>query len=220
MGTFSTRRTVGRIAVAAALLGLIGFVFISWRPAIAPIERPDPAMFSPELVAAGEALAAEAHCASCHTAPGGQAFAGGYGVNTPFGVIYGNNITPDPKTGIGRWSLTAFERAMHEGVARDGSHLFPAFPYTAYTKLSDQDVKSLYAFLMTRPPVSATVPKNTVWFPLNLRLFQGGWKILFFKSERYRPDPSKSAEWNRGAYLAKAVSDCGGCHPPAMLSGA
>jgi mono/diheme cytochrome c family protein len=217
MRTSRTERKVGRLAIAAALLALIGFVFfvfLSWQQAIAPIERPDPAVFSPELITRGEALAAEAHCASCHTRPGGQAFAGGYGVNTPFGVVYGTNITPDPKTGIGSWSLTAFERAMHEGVSRNGSHLFPAFPYNAYTELSDQDVKSLYAYLMTRPAISGTVPKNTVWFPLNVRLLQGGWKILFFKSERYRPDISKSPEWNRGAYLAEAVSDCGGCHTP------
>lgn len=214
MRTFIRGRTVGRTAIAAAFFALIGFVFLSWRHAIAPIGRPDLATFSPESVARGEALAAEGHCASCHIRPGGQPFAGGYGVNTPFGIVYGTNITPDPKTGIGSWSLTAFERAMREGVSRDGSHLFPAFPYNAYTELSDEDVEDLYAYLMTRPPISATVPKNTVWFPLNVRLLQEGWKILFFKSERYRPDPSKSAEWNRGAYLSEAVSDCGGCHTP------
>lgn len=209
-----TARRTSIAVIAAALFALIGFVFLSWRRAIAPIERPDPAMFSSESVARGEALAAEGHCASCHIRPGGQPFAGGYGVNTPFGIIYGTNITADPKTGIGTWSLAAFERAMREGVSRDGSHLFPAFPYNAFTKLSDEDVKDLYAYLMTRPPISATVPQNTVWFPLNIRLLQEGWKILFFKSERYRPDPSKSAEWNRGAYLAEAVSDCAGCHTP------
>lgn len=217
MRTFIPGRTVGRRAIAfiaAALLAAIGFVSLSWRHAIAPIERPDPAMFSSESVARGEALAAEGHCASCHIRPGGQPFAGGYGVNTPFGIVYGTNITPDPKTGIGSWSLAAFKRAMREGVSRDGSHLFPAFPYNAYTELSDEDIQDLYAYLMTRPPISATAPKNTVWFPLNVRLLQEGWKILFFKSERYRPDLSKSAEWNRGAYLAEGLADCGGCHTP------
>ncbi len=147
---------------------------------------------------------------ACHTRPGGQPFAGGYGLNTPFGIIYGTNITPDPETGIGRWSLEAFARAMREGVSRDGSHLFPAFPYYAYTELWDDDLKALYAYLMTRPPVSATVQANTIPFPLNIRALQEGWKILFFRSGRYRPDPSKGAEWNRGAYLAEALSDCGG----------
>jgi mono/diheme cytochrome c family protein len=209
----TARRTVIAV-IATTLLTLIGFVLLSWRRTIAPFERPDPATFAYESVARGEALAAEGHCASCHIRPGGQPFAGGYGVNTPFGIIYGPNITPDVKTGIGSWSLAAFERAMREGVSQDGSHLFPAFPYNAYTKMSDEDVKDLYAYLMARQSVSATVPQNTVWFPLNVRLLQEGWKILFFKNERFQPEPSKSAEWNRGAYLAKAVSDCGGCHTP------
>ena len=203
--------------LALALLGLAGFAFcltLAWRPAIAPIKRPAPEGFSAESVAHGEVLAATAHCASCHTSPGGQPFAGGYGVNTPFGTIYGTNITPDAETGIGRWSLEAFTRAMREGVARDGSHLFGAFPYWAYTKLYDDDVKALYAYFMTRPPVRATAPPNTVPFPLNIRALEEGWKILFFRQGRYQADPAMSSEWNRGAYLAEAVSDCAGCHTP------
>jgi mono/diheme cytochrome c family protein len=203
------------IAMAAfALVGLIGFSLLSWRAAIAPVEPPNPASFTAESIAKGEILAAEGHCLSCHIRPGGQPFAGGYGVNTPFGIIYGSNITPDPKTGIGAWSLEAFTRAIREGVSRDGSHLFAAFPFNAYTELQDDDVKALYAYLMTRPPVSATVPAMTVPFPLNVRFLQEGWKILCFKSGRYRPVPAKDAQWNRGAYLAQAVSDCGGCHTP------
>jgi mono/diheme cytochrome c family protein len=206
--------------VAAAVLGLMGFFFLAWRPAIAPIEPPTAASFPADTVAKGEILSADGHCVSCHTRPGGQPFAGGYGVNTPFGIIYGTNITPDPQTGIGNWSFEAFDRAMREGVASDGSHLFPAFPYYAYTELVDDDVKALYAYLMTRPPAPATVPPNTVPFPLSIRAFQEGWKILFFRSGRYRPDSSKSTEWNRGAYLAEALSDCGGCHTPRNLLGA
>ena len=103
---------------------------------------------------------------------------------------------------------------MREGVARDGSHLFPAFPYNAYTKLTDDDLRGLYAYLMTRPPVSASVPSNTVPFPLNVRALQEVWKFLFFRSGRFQSDPAMSDEWNRGAYLAEALSDCGGCHTP------
>jgi mono/diheme cytochrome c family protein len=187
---------------------------VCWRPSIAPIERPNPTSFTAESVAKGEVLAAEGHCLSCHVRPGGQPFAGGYGVNTPFGIIYGSNITPDLKTGIGGWSLEVFTRAMREGVSRDGSHLFAAFPFNAYTELQDDDVKALYAYLMTRPAVSASVPPGTVPFPLNVRFLQGGWKLLCFRSGRYQPDSAKDAEWNRGAYLAQAVSDCGGCHTP------
>ena len=208
---------IRRIAIAilaVVFLGLAGFLLLSWRRAIPPIERPAPESFSAGSIARGEALAAAGHCASCHTRPGGQSFAGGYGVNTPFGIIYGTNITPDPKTGIGTWPLEAFLRAMREGVARDGSHLFAAFPYNAYTKLTDNDLTALYAYLMTRQPVSATVPSNTVPFPLSVRALQEGWKILFFRSGRFQVNPAKSADWNRGAYLAEALSDCSGCHTP------
>ena len=207
-------RRIAIVIVAAALLGLLGFLVLAWRPAIAPIEPPTLASFPAESIAKGATLAAAGHCVSCHTRPGGPPFAGGFGVNTPFGIIYGTNITPDPDTGIGSWSLEAFDRALREGVSRDGSHLFPAFPYNAYTELWDDDVKALYAYLMTRPPAKAVMPANTIPFPLNIRAFQEGWKILFFRSGRYQPDPSKGAEWNRGAYLAQALSDCGGCHTP------
>src|SRR5579862_8214771 len=213
-------RRVEVAILAAGLLGMAGFVLLSWRPVIAAIERPAPESFSAESVAHGEALAAAGHCASCHTRPGGASYAGGYGVNTPFGIVYGTNVTPDPKTGIGAWSMEAFARAMREGVARNGSHLFPAFPYNAYTKLTDGDLRALYAYLMTRQPVSATVPSNTVPFPLSVRALQEGWKILFFRSGRFQTNPARSDEWNRGAYLAEALSDCGGCHTPRNSLGA
>jgi mono/diheme cytochrome c family protein len=212
-----------RIAVAILTIGIFGaagFLRLSWRRVIAPIARPSLDDFPADSIAHGEALAAAGHCASCHTRPGGETFAGGYGVKTPFGVVYGSNITPDATTGIGAWSLEAFSRAMRGGVARDGSHLFPAFPYNAYTKLTDGDLKALYAYLMTRRPVSATMPSNTVPFPLSVRSLQAGWKVLFFRSVRYQRNPAKSEEWNRGAYLAEAVSDCSGCHTPRNLLGA
>ena len=207
-------RRISVAILAVASLGLAGVLLLSWRRAIAPIEPPAPESFSAVSISNGESLAAAGHCASCHTRPGGQTFAGGYGVNTPFGIVYGTNITPDRKTGIGTWSLEAFVRAMREGVTREGSHLFPAFPYNAYTKLTDDDLGALYAYLMTRQPISATVPSNTVPFPLSVRALQEGWKILLFRSGRYQRNPSKSDEWNRGAYLAEALSDCSGCHTP------
>lgn len=211
-------------ALTVVLLALffvaLGFFALAWRPSITPIARPDPGSFRANLVAKGEALSAAGHCAACHTQPGGQPFAGGYPLHTPFGIIYGDNISPDPETGIGAWSLEAFTRAMREGVARDGSHLLPAFPYYAFTKLSDDDVSALYAYLMTRSAVSNTTPTNTIPAPLKIRALQEGWKILFFRSARFQPDPSKSAEWNRGAYLANALSDCTGCHTPRNALGA
>ena len=136
--------------VAVGCLGLLGFGALAWRPAIAPIPPPAPDSFAPELVAKGETLAGGGYCAECHTAKGGQKFAGGYPMATPFGVLYSTNITPDRETGIGTWSEAAFARAMREGIARDGSHLLPGFPYDHYSKLSDDDVKALYAYFMTR----------------------------------------------------------------------
>jgi mono/diheme cytochrome c family protein len=212
-----------RFLISAGSLGivcLLVFLGLAWRPEIAPVNPPAKPNFPDDLIASGKILAAAGYCAVCHTRSGGQPFAGGYGLQTPFGIVYSTNITPDPDTGIGRWSLAAFTRAMHEGVSRDGSQLFPVFPYDHFTKISDDDVKALYAYLMTRPPIRAVAPANTLPFPLNIRLLQEGWKILFFRSGRYQPDASKSAEWNRGAYLAEGLSHCGGCHTPLNLLGA
>jgi mono/diheme cytochrome c family protein len=206
--------------VAIGVLGILGFGVLAWRPALAPIAPPAPGSFVPTLVAKGEALAGGGYCAECHTVKGGQSFAGGYPMPTPFGVLYSTNITPDPETGIGTWSEAAFARAMREGVARDGSHLFPAFPYDHFTKLSDDDVRALYAYFMTRPAIHAPARTNGLPFPLNIRYLQAGWKLLFFRPGRFEPDAGRSAEWNRGAYLAEGLSHCGACHTPRNLLGA
>ncbi|OYY91335.1 MAG: aldehyde dehydrogenase [Sphingomonas sp. 28-66-16] len=200
--------------VGAVIVGIVGLYAFAWRSAIAEIARPAPGSFTPALVAQGEVLSNAGYCASCHTAKGGEAFAGGYPLVTQFGTIYSTNITPDPATGIGTWSQAAFTRAMREGVARDGSHLFPAFPYGHFTKLSDGDVAALYAYFMTRTPVVAKEKSNSLPFPLNVRMLQAGWKMLFFTPGRFQPVPKQSAEWNRGAYLAEGISHCGACHTP------
>ncbi|MEA2852442.1 MAG: hypothetical protein QOE02_2461, partial [Rhodospirillaceae bacterium] len=197
-----------------------GFGMLAWQPAMAPVVPPAAESFAPDLVAKGEALAGGGYCAACHTAKGGQTFAGGYAMATPFGVIHSTNITPDPETGIGTWSEAAFARAMHEGVSRDGSHLYPVFSYDHFTKLSDEDVRALYAYFMTRAPVHAPAPPNGIPFPFNIRYLQAGWKLLFFRPGRFEPDGEKSAEWNRGAYLARGLSHCGACHTPRNLLGA
>ena len=206
--------------VALGCFGLAGFGMLAWQPAMAPVVPPAPESFAPDLVAKGEALAGGGYCAACHTAKGGQTFAGGYAMATPFGVIRSTNITPDPETGIGTWSEAAFARAMHEGVSRDGSHLFPVFSYDHFTKLSDEDVRALYAYFMTRAPVHAPARPNGIPFPFNIRYLQAGWKLLFFRPGRFEPDGEKSAEWNRGAYLALGLSHCGACHTPRNLLGA
>jgi mono/diheme cytochrome c family protein len=212
-----------RIVIGAGSLGiacLLGYLALAWRTAITPIAPPDMTSFTVDLITKGRALAGAGYCAVCHTRQDGPLLAGGLGMRTPFGTIYSTNITPEAETGIGRWSLEAFTRALREGVSRDGSHLFPAFPYDHFTKISDDDVKALYAYLMTRPPVRAVAPANTIPFPFNLRLLQEGWKILFFRSGRYQPDTSRSAEWNRGAYLAEGLGHCSDCHTPRNSLGA
>ncbi len=200
--------------LAAVLLVLLGGLALAWRPAIAQVTKPAPTSFAPALVARGEALAGAGNCAACHTQDPRRPYAGGVGLPSSFGVIYSSNITPDGVTGIGRWSQKAFARAMHDGVGRDGRHLFPAFPYDHFTKVSDEDVGALYAFLMTRAPISATARANTVPFPLNIRALQAGWKALYFKPGRYRPDRAKSVAWNRGAYLGEGLAHCSACHTP------
>jgi mono/diheme cytochrome c family protein len=202
-------------AVAAAT-----FAAIAWRPALEPIETPAPQAFDGASVRRGAALAAIGNCETCHTAPGGAAFAGGRAVETPFGKIYATNITPEPETGIGRWSEEAFERALRAGVDRAGRHLYPAFPYDHFPKLADDDVAALYAFLMTRAPVRASMPDNALAFPSGFRPLIVAWKLLFFDKGRFEPDPSQSAEWNRGAYLAEGLAHCGACHTPRNFLGA
>jgi mono/diheme cytochrome c family protein len=206
--------------LAVVVLGTLGFFALAHRKEIKPVEPPAASSFSAELVARGEILATAGNCASCHTTKDGKPYGGGLGIGTPFGTIYSSNITPDPTTGIGRWSEPAFARALHEGVARNGTHLFPAFPFDHFTRVTDDDTQALYAYLMTRSPVTRAPPANTVPFPLNIRALQWGWKLLFFRPGVYRRDPAKSEAWNRGAYLAEGLAHCGACHTPRNAFGA
>ncbi|MDP9898313.1 cytochrome c [Variovorax ginsengisoli] len=205
---------------ACVVAGLVGFTAWAIKPAIAPVTPPAPISFDTTEIQRGEKLAAAGYCVTCHTAAGGKPFAGGLPMVTGFGTIYTTNITPDAATGIGSWSLAAFTRAMHEGVARDGSHLFPAFPYDRFTKTSNEDVKALYAYLMSQPAVSQAPKAPDMPFPLNVRLLQAGWKLLFFKEGRYEPVTTQTAEWNRGAYLAEGLAHCASCHTPRNALGA
>lgn len=187
---------------------------------IASTTAPRREAFDKDLVKKGERLAALGDCAGCHTKPGGAPFAGGVPLETPFGTIFGTNITPDPKSGIGNWSEEAFRRAMREGVSRGGRNLYPAFPYDHFTLLADDDLQALYAYLMTRQPVSAKAPDNELRFPFNLRPLIAGWKALYFKPARFQADATKSAQWNRGAYLVAGLGHCGACHTPRNRFGA
>lgn len=212
-----------RILVGMAILvffASLGFLVYSWHPAIEPIAPPMASTFPAELVERGRMLSGAGNCAACHTVEGGGDYAGGRAMHTGFGTIYSTNITPDADTGIGRWSEAAFVRAMRNGLRRDGAHLFPAFPFDHFTKLSDTDLGALYAYFMSRPPVKATPPDNTLPFPLNVRLLQAGWKLLFFNAGAFEPQPDKGGAWNRGAYLAEGLAHCGACHSPRNALGA
>ena len=205
-------------AMAAALLSIAALA-LPWR-SIAPIARPDPSAYSAATIAKGELLAALGDCAVCHTKVNGAVNAGGRAIETPFGVIYSTNITPDPETGIGAWSYPAFERAMREGIHRDGKHLYPAFPYNHFAKTSDADLQALYAYLMAQPAVKSVSPETKLAFPFNLRPLMAGWNALFHSGATFAPDPAQSATWNRGAYLVEGLGHCGACHSPRNALGA
>jgi mono/diheme cytochrome c family protein len=196
------------------------FALAAWQPAIDSIEPPSAASFDPDLVKRGAELAAIGNCDVCHTAPGGREFEGGVAIPTPFGTIYSTNITPDHDTGIGGWSEAAFQRAMRNGVRRDGAYLYPAFPYDHFTLVSDDDDKALYAYLMTRRPVRAAALENALSFPFNVRLVMVGWNHLFLRPGPYRADTAHDEIWNRGAYLAEGLGHCGACHTPRNMLGA
>ncbi|MDM0075736.1 molybdopterin-dependent oxidoreductase [Variovorax sp. J2P1-59] len=202
---------VGAIGVVAGLLG--------WRSAIAPVSLSAP-VYSEATIERGRTLAALGDCAVCHTASGGTPNAGGRPMDTPFGTIYTTNLTPDADTGLGRWSFSAFQRAMREGISRDGHHLYPAFPYTAFAKTSDDDLQALYAYFMSLPAVSAETPKAQLTFPFGLRPLMAGWNALFHDPSPLRPVATQSAEWNRGAYLVNGLGHCGACHTPRNALGA
>ena len=170
------------------------------------------------LVERGAYLAKAADCMVCHTARGGKEYAGGLGIRLPFGTLYSTNITPDKDTGIGNYSDEDFLNALHRGVRRDGARLYPAMPYTSYAFITDTDALAIKAYLFSLPPVHATAPANTLTFPFNQRWAMMFWSALFNLDTRFEPDTSKSAEWNRGAYLAEALAHCGECHTPRNLA--
>lgn len=201
----------GALAIAAAA----GFGIYAWHGALPPMDAVDRPSFDAATIEKGRVLAAAGYCATCHTEKGGAPYAGNYPIVTDFGTIYASNLTPDPQTGIGEWSPEAFRRAMHDGVDREGHNLFPAFPFDHFTKMTDDDVDAIYAYIMSEvKPVSQQVKEPTIPFPLNQRILQAGWGLVFVDYGRYRPNPEKSADWNRGAYLVEGVTHCGACHTP------
>ena len=189
------------------------------RVALAAYSAGDPTGVPPELRSAsqlerGEYLARAADCVVCHTAKDGVPFAGGRAFVLPFGTIYSTNITPDHDTGIGSYSDANFLDAMHKGIGRNNTKLYPAMPYASYTYMSDADALAIKAYLFSLKPLHAPAPQNTLSFPFNQRGLMSLWSAFFNPDRRYEPNADRSPEWNRGAYLAEAMAHCGECHTP------
>jgi len=201
------------IKLAFGLAGLLGLSL-----AVAVPARAQGTTYS--TIERGRYLVNAGDCASCHTAEGGKPYAGGLAVPTPFGTIYSTNITPDPATGIGKWSEQDFYNAMHDGIRRDGKHLYPAFPYPWFTKVSRADVHAIKAFLDTVTPVRQQNKPTELPWPLSVREVMAGWNKLYFHEGAFKPDPKKSEQWNRGAYLVEGLGHCGACHTDTNLLGA
>ena len=176
-----------------------------------------PGVAEADLVARGEYLARAADCIGCHTTAHGKPFVGGQAFKLPVGTLYSTNITPDKETGIGEWTDDEFVKAMHEGVDRNGTRLYPAFPYSAYTLLTRNDVLAIKAYLFSLKPVHYRPPENDMMFPFNQRSLMGLWNMLYNPAQRFQPNIDRSPSWNRGAYLIEALGHCGECHTPRTL---
>ncbi|RQS62566.1 cytochrome c [Burkholderia sp. Bp8963] len=197
-------------AIGAAIVALAAGTAAQAARAAVPAAMPDEA-----LVARGAYLAKAGDCVACHTAPHGTPFAGGLKMDTPLGAIYATNITPDPDTGIGRYTEAEFARALRAGVAKDGHNLYPAMPYPSYAKLRDDDVKALYAYFMHGvEPVKQPNRASDIAWPLNLRWPLKLWNAVFLDTTSYADKPAHDAMWNRGAYLVQGLGHCGSCHTP------
>jgi mono/diheme cytochrome c family protein len=204
------------VLVAVVVAGIGAAVFF-----LRPVSGPPRDLTLVGDAARGAYLLRLGDCISCHTdsANGGAELAGGAALPTPFGTFYGPNITSDPTHGIGSWTLAQFDKALSDGVGPQGN-LYPAFPYQHYALMSDQEVADLFAALQATPPSATPSKPHDIGFPYNIRLALSGWKNLFFQPSRYEPDPSRSAQWNRGRYLVDGPGHCAMCHSPRNAFGA
>lgn len=206
------------LVIAAAVVGLAIFWFVT-----IPATVPAGALGAHKIdIENGRKMFYAGGCASCHATSGQDdklQLGGGHALHSPFGTFYAPNISPDPKTGIGSWTEEQFANAMLKGTSPDGSHYFPAFPYTSYNLMTIADVRDLFAFMKTLPPVQTASRAHDVPFPFSIRRPLGGWKMLFFGDAPFKPDPTKSAQWNRGAYLVNGPGHCAECHSPRNFIG-
>lgn len=207
---------VGALLVLAA--ALIWFLNTRDEAGLEPAAATSPPDAS--MVQRGAYLARAGNCMTCHTAVGGARYAGGRGVDTPFGTVFTSNLTPDMQTGIGSWSSGHFWRALHNGRSKDGRLLYPAFPYTNYTQVTREDSDALLAFLKSLPPVQQANRGNTLRFPYNTQAALAVWRAMYFSPGTYKPDAGRNAEWNRGAYLVNGLGHCNACHTARNALGA
>ena len=208
------------IAVAALAAVLAAAAFWVLTISVAPVMALAPR--TPDL-ANGREMFYAGGCASCHAVPkqkDATRLGGGLALNSPFGTFYAPNISSDPRDGIGGWSEAEFIAAMTRGVSPAGEHLYPAFPYTSYTHMHVDDLRDLFAYLKTLPAVAGKVRDHELRFPFDIRRGIGLWKLLFFKAGPFKPDPARSAQWNRGAYLVNGPGHCAECHSPRNAFGA
>ena len=215
------KRSIKIIGVLIGLAVVAGFAVQQLnRIGEAPLDASESVQISPALVAKGEYLARAGNCMACHTVAGGAKFAGGRAIETPFGIIYSTNLTPALRSGIGEWTSSEFWRAMHNGRARDGRLLYPAFPYTSYTQVTREDSDAIWAYLRSIPAVDQANRANALGFPFNTQVALAGWRAMFFRPASFEADAKKSADWNRGAYLVQGLGHCAACHTPRNVLGA
>ena len=210
-----------RLSILTGLTAIVGFAVYWWLTIPVTIAASALPAYTPDL-ANGKTTFNAGGCSSCHGVPKQEdrtRLGGGLGLASPFGTFYVPNISPDPVDGIGRWTEAEFVTAVNDGVSPAGEHYFPAFPYAAYHKAKLSDVRDLFAYLKTLPPVSGKVRDHDVPFPFNIRRNIGIWKLLFVNSEPFRSDPGQPAQWNRGAYLVNALGHCAECHSPRNFLG-
>lgn len=198
-------------AAAAILAAALATAWFLQAPDPVPTTAPQ-AGSDPRALARGEYLVRAGNCFSCHTVADGKPYAGGRAIPTPFGTLYSSNITPDPETGLGKWTAEDFWRALHEGKSRGGSLLYPAFPYTNYTKVTREDANAMFAWLRSVAPVTQASKPHEMRFPYDKRSLLAGWRALYFKEGAYENDPQQTAQWNRGAYLVEGLGHCNACH--------
>ena len=195
--------------------GMLALPQLAAQPRAPAVQRPAAAQSAQAaLIQRGKYLAQAGDCIACHTVPGAKIFSGNRPMPTPFGTLFAPNITPDPETGIGRWSAEEFYQMMHTGRGRDGKLLYPAMPFASYTKVTRADCDAIFAYLRSVPPVRLATREHDLRFPYNNRNLLIGWRTLYFQQGEYQPDRAKSAEWNRGAYLVEGLGHCAMCHTP------